>query len=149
MPVWLLYLLIAVAVHSATRFLVADKFPPVRVVRDWIRKVCDPRDENSARIRFDHAITRGVVAVLRSVAYLVTCEWCTSAYVGALIIWAATEVTSVPLPVLLWAATRATSGWAANLEGWAETWWKLQQVKFWQANEDLKKAHGVSFPEEE
>ena len=139
MSVWLLYLLICLATYSATRFLVADQFPPVRVTREWLKTTLHPVDDNGQPIRYKQWPMRAVSAVFRSIAYLITCEWCMSFWVGAVIIWATCQYTSVPLPWLLLAVARAVTGWLANLEGWCEQRWLLNRARTWMMQDDLEK----------
>lgn len=139
MSVGLLYLIICLATYSTTRLLVADHFPPIRATREWLVKHLNPLDENGAPVKYSSAIARACMAVSRSVAYLITCFWCESVWVGAAIIWATSQYTSVPLPWLLLAVARVVTGWMANLESWGEQRWKLNRSQWWQANDDLQK----------
>ena len=140
MSVWLLYLIICLATYSATRFLVADQFPPVRVTREWLKTTLHPVDpETRLPVRYKQWPMRAVSAVFRSIAYLITCEWCMSFWVGGAIIWATCQYTSVPLPWLLLAVARAVTGWLANLEGWCEQRWLLNRARTWMMQDDLEK----------
>lgn len=139
MSIWLLYLIICVATYSATRLLIADHFPPIRVTREWLVKHLDPRDDGGERIKFNGWVARACMAVSRSIAYLITCFWCESVWVGAVIIWATSQYTSVPLPWLLLLVARAVTGWLANFETWGEQRWKLNRSRWWLANDDLNK----------
>lgn len=46
----------------------------------------------------------------------VECPWCSSVWFAAAITWAATRYTSVPLPVLVWAASCSVAGLCAKLD---------------------------------
>lgn len=124
MPVWLLDLLIVVTVYRATRFLVADEFPLVRWPRDRIGRFLDP---TAAEVAANPKTHPHWGALGRGLAYLVTCPWCMSAWVGALIVWAATVYASVPMPVLVWAAGSAVTGLVASAEAEHEQRYKLRQ----------------------
>lgn len=140
---WLLILLIFLAVYRGTRLLVADALPFVSVPRRWLVRILDPRDEQ--RQRTEPAPLGGFG---RSIAYLITCEWCTSAYVGALIVWATTRWISVPVPLLVWAASSAFTGLTAAWEGWNEQKFKLAEARMWLAHDDMK-TRGYTIPTED
>jgi hypothetical protein len=94
MEMWLLVLLICVATFRATWFVTRDTFPPVQALRDWLDN----------RFGDDSAV-----------AYLFSCLWCVSVWLGAGITAATTLFTSVPLPVLVWATASAFTGAAGTL----------------------------------
>jgi hypothetical protein len=87
--------LISLATYRITRFLVRDTFPPVALLRARFGEKVGPRS---------------------AVAYLSTCTWCASVYVGAAVTWAVDRYTSVPLPVLVVATASAFSGLLASWE---------------------------------
>jgi hypothetical protein len=90
--------LISLATYRITRFLVRDTFPPVALLR----------------ARFEEKAGHG-----SSLAYLASCTWCASVYVGTAV-WGATDrYTSVPLPVLTIAAASAASGLLASWESFS------------------------------
>jgi len=47
--------------------------------------------------------------------YLVMCGWCVSAYASAVVVGGAAAFSDVPLPVVVWLAVAAVSGWLAML----------------------------------
>lgn len=123
----LLIVLICLATYSATRLLTTDKLPLIRVPREWI----------AGKLR-NHWF-----------GYLITCDWCSSVYVAAGIVWAVDFYTSqsVPFPPLLVLLARAVTGWLSNAEGWLEQRWELNRRLTWLANDDMKK-RGYHLPEE-
>jgi hypothetical protein len=99
-PIWLVIVLVCLATHRVTRFVTRDAFPLVAGPRRWIEHRWDPfTDDEWAKWRtLDRQHRRELVAQIRavpnnyigwpnpvgrSVAYLVTCDWCTSIWVGA------------------------------------------------------------------
>lgn len=110
-------LLILAATYRATRLLVVDEIPLIRVPRDRLVAWLDPAD-----------VTRSPLGGFgRSIAYLVTCPWCTSMYVAAGVVWAVDLVGSVPLPPLLVLAASGVTGLVASAESGYEQRWKLRQ----------------------
>lgn len=124
MPVWLLDLMLVAAIYRLTRLLVQDEFPPVRWPRDKATTWLDPTPQQQAVNPGLHPHWGGLG---RSLAYLLGCPWCMSAWAGALVIWATTWFTSVPAPVLVWAAGSAVTGLLAQVESEHEQRWKLRQ----------------------
>jgi uncharacterized protein DUF1360 len=141
---WLLIFLIFLATHRGTRLLVADKLPLIAVPRQWLITKLDPRDEKTGK-RTEPA---PLGAFGRALAYLVTCEWCTSAYVGAAIVWATIHWIDVPAPYLVWAAASSVTGLLAAAEGWGEQRFRLNLARMWLAHDDMEK-RGYKMPEEE
>lgn len=93
----LLAVLIVASTYRLTRLLVVDEFPPIAYVREWIT------------VRAGEA---------SSLAYLVHCPWCTSVYVGALVVAGTDWLTdyTVMTPALLIAVASAVSGLIAATE---------------------------------
>lgn len=140
---WLLIFLIFAATHRATLFLVADKLPLVKAPRDWLTRKLDPRDNTGKTV--EPAPLGGFG---RALAYLITCERCTSAWVGGAIVWAATQYVSVPYPWLVWAASSSVTSLLAAVEGWGEQRFRLQLAQMWLAHDDMEK-RGYTMPEED
>jgi hypothetical protein len=98
-PIWLVIVLVCLATHRVTRFVTRDAFPLVAGPRRWIENRWDPFDDatwtkwrglnRKQRRELVHQIREqgsniGWPNVFgRSLAYLVTCDWCTSIWVGA------------------------------------------------------------------
>src|SRR5688572_6745591 len=106
MPTWLLVVLVVVAIHRLTRLAVADEIPLVKVPRDAIVGWLDPDPPKRAPLR----------GFGRSVAYLMTCPWCMSMWVGGFVVWATAYLVGLPVPVLVWLAASSVTGWAASAE---------------------------------
>jgi uncharacterized protein DUF1360 len=111
-PHWVTLVLIALATYRLTRLITRDAFPLIAVPRDWIQTKWDPFDDegwenyarysdNELRLLVESLRTRGIPRPTqwkRSIAYLVTCPWCVSIWVGA-----AVSVLSVaPLHLITW-----------------------------------------------
>lgn len=92
---WLTVVLIVLATYSATRFVVADAFPPMASARDWVL----------GKLGDEHWFS-----------YLITCPWCASVYVSAGVVLVTDHYASVPLPWLVWLAARAVAGYLAVYE---------------------------------
>lgn len=89
------FLLYALTVWSITRLLIVDEVPPIGPLRSRI-----------------------VPKLPTRLAYLVSCPWCLSVYVGTAV-WAALDYGadwSMPAPVLWIAAARVVTGIADTVE---------------------------------
>lgn len=113
MPTWLLDVLIILTVYRITRVVTRDRFPLVHYPRTYAVAYFDPDPEH--RQHYPWARKRGGW-VGESIAYLVTCDWCVSTYVGAGVVWLTTLWWSVPVPYLVWAASSAITGLIAQRE---------------------------------
>jgi hypothetical protein len=113
-PVALTYLLICLTTFSLTRLIIKDSFPPIATPRDWILNWFEPDGE----WQLEHPDTRPHLGPLgRSLAYLLTCPWCMSIWIGALVVYGFTWFVSVPLPVVAVIVARAVTGLiAVNLD---------------------------------
>lgn len=89
-PHWVMIVLLCLATHRATRMITRDAFPPFRVPREWIDVHWGMDDEQISILKdakkqepeaMKHLKIPGPLK--RSFAYLVTCDWCTSIWVGA------------------------------------------------------------------
>lgn len=101
----MLTLLLIVAIWRTTRLLVRDEFPPIRAIREWFITsfaTVDSAGELGNTSRWG--------APGRSLAYLWTCTWCMSVWVGAALVALADWRLDVPLPWLVVAAGSAASG---------------------------------------
>lgn len=97
--------LLIVAIWRVTRLLVRDEFPPIRAVRDWVLTTFATVDSAG-----ELGNTSRWGAPGRSLAYLWTCTWCMSVWVGAGLVALADWRLSVPLPWLIVAAGSGVSG---------------------------------------
>lgn len=120
MPLWLTYILIALATHRLTRLVTRDKFPLIAVPRYHVTNWLDPSDDYRKWYTLKHPDREppkthwGVVG--QSLAYLWECDWCVSVWVSAGVVYGATHWTSVPLPVLTWLAASTVTGLIATHE---------------------------------
>ncbi len=120
MPAWLLVALLILATHRLTRLLVQDELPLVKIPRDRIANYFGRFDEAGNLVA-----GRQLGRVGWSIAYVFGCPWCMSAWAGALIIYLTCQVTSVPVPVLVWAAASTVTGLIASAESEHEQRWEL------------------------
>lgn len=143
MPIWMTFILFALTVYWGTYLAVASKLPLFATPRKWLITKLDPRDNLNRKIG-DPAL-RGFG---RAFGYLLGCEWCTSAWVGAVAVKALTLYTSVPLPVMWWASACVITGSIADMLGWGNQRWRLNRALTWQAEDDFRK-RGYQIPEED
>lgn len=112
--------LMVLGIARLTRLLVKDAFPPVRLVRDWIDAHWWDHDIEAGRARPKTVKRRRWFWrwVGHSIAYVWTCDWCMSVWVGfgawAVADWGTT--ISVPYPWLIVAAGSLLAGWLGNLQ---------------------------------
>lgn len=88
-PVVLIVLLCGAATR-VTRLLVADSFPPVAALRDWVLDRWHPDSWQ---------------------AYLSSCPWCLGVWVAGALTAAADWRYSVPAPLLMWPTVAWVAGW--------------------------------------
>lgn len=101
----MLTFLLAVATWRLTRLLVRDEFPPTRALREWVlRTFADIQPDGTL------APSKQWGAAGHALAYLFTCTWCMSIWVGAAVVALADWRLSVPYPWLVVAAGSALSG---------------------------------------
>jgi hypothetical protein len=118
---WLVVVLVSLATFRITRLLIKDTIPVVKVPRDTLVGWLDPDDEYKIEWLAKHGTGReppsGHLGALgRTLAYLVTCPWCMSVWVGAAVTYATTLYASVPLPWLTWIAACAVTGLLSVLD---------------------------------
>lgn len=88
----LLVALVVLSVYRVTRLLVKDTFPPIAVAR---ARVAERWGDDSWQ------------------AYLSSCSWCASPYVGGAVVVTVDQVVGLPVPVLVWIAASAVTGFIA------------------------------------
>ena len=124
--VWRLVLAAGMVVTTwrLTRLAVSEAWPPVRIIREWII-------DRFALVSADGDIIGGKRWgwLGHAIAYVWTCPWCMSPYIGALV-WAAADWRlSVPFPWLILAAGSGLSGVMAWVESEHEQRWKLRDAE--------------------
>jgi len=92
---WLLVILTWLTVYRATRLITTDTFPPCERLRAIVER----------RYGEDSSIT-----------YLISCPWCMSVWLGAIIVVATDVVVGLPVPVLIWASASGVTGFIASVE---------------------------------
>lgn len=128
MRVWLVIGLI-LAIERVTRLLVVDTLPAVAKVRVWFVRTFGVINEDG-----EVADGKGypwIRWLTFSIAYLWTCPWCMSPWVG-LIIWQLTERVAhlgVPYPWFVIAAASTLAGWMANLQGEHDQRWQALDIE--------------------
>jgi uncharacterized protein DUF1360 len=120
MPTWLLYLLIALAVHRLTRLTTRDKFPLISLPRYYVTNWLDPSTEYIQTYQKKHPDRPAPQAhwgiIGSSLAYLWECDWCVSVWVSAALVTGLTHFISVPMPFLIWLAASTVTGLIASHE---------------------------------
>jgi hypothetical protein len=126
MTIWLVIGLI-VAIERVTRLLVVDTLPAVRVVREWFVRTFGVISEDGEVV--DGKGYPWVRWLTFSIAYLWTCSWCMSPWVGAAIVFGVSSRLDVPYPWLVIAAASTLSGWMANLQGEHDQRWAALDIE--------------------
>lgn len=111
----LLFVGLVVAIWRVSRLLVKDEFPPVLAIRAWVFRELGQVDHEG------HIIAGrkwGPVPADLSyaIAYVFTCMWCMSFWVGLALWGLADWRLSVPYPWLIIAAGSGLSGMMALVE---------------------------------
>lgn len=128
MRVWLVIGLI-VAIERVTRLLVVDTLPAVAKVRVWFVQTFGVINEDGEVV--DGKGYPRIRWLTFSIAYLWTCPWCMSPWVG-LVLWQLTERVAhldVPYPWFMLAAASTLAGWMANLQGEHDQRWAALDIE--------------------
>lgn len=126
MPAWLLVLLICLATHRLSRLLTRDEIPIVKVPREALLTFLDPTQQDVAAGR---ASVRKRSRAEKSIAYLLTCDWCMSAYAGGGIVLATALTIGLPAPLLVWGAASTVTGLIASWEGEHDLRWETMDLE--------------------
>lgn len=139
MDLWLLLLVMSLATYRLTRLAVEDTFPPVLWLRDRLaggwRPLTDSEQRTLAVLPAEKAIDlrRHVWSVDDEgenryvyrwrlvpewIAELVSCPWCASGWIAAVVTAGVWAVAGLPVPVLCWLATWAAGALIAG-QDWA------------------------------
>lgn len=110
MPTWLLLLLYLLSVHRVTRLLITDKIPIVARPRDAVAGYFGEFDAEGNLIG-----GRQLGVVGWSIAYLLTCPWCMSVWVGTALVFGLGAWVSTPLPWLWVAAGSTVAGFLSGV----------------------------------
>ena len=111
----LLFVGLVVTIWRVTRLLIKDEFPPVLALRIWVFREFAWVDPNGHVIggRKWGPVPTGLS---HAIAYIFTCMWCMSFWVG-LVVWALADWRlSVPFPWLIIAAGSGLSGLMGQIE---------------------------------
>jgi len=117
--------LVCLATHRATRLVTRDAIPIFALPRQWIdarwgieeqdvrdlKRAIKDEPELKTRLRIPNVF-------LRSLAYLVTCDWCTSIWMSAFITTFAMIFIGFTWPwwILLWLTASTVTGLIAQRE---------------------------------
>ncbi len=149
-PLWFTLIMIFLATHRFTRLMTRDEIPLIKEPREKLLDWLDPRDDQNVPVdKPVGGFARFVAYLGRAIAYLLECDWCTSAYTGGLVVFVTCQFTSVPLPWLVWAAASSVTGLIAGAEARQEQNYKIAELEEFikQAEVDaIKAAQHVSVP---
>jgi hypothetical protein len=130
MPTWLMLIVLSLATTRFTRLVTKDDFPPILWVRDRLaggwRPLTEPEHlaPMSAPWRCQQQEINGVMSryVVRKswspywLAELITCPWCSSAYIAAALVSGAAIIVGLPAPLLCWPAVWMAGALLASRE---------------------------------
>lgn len=123
---WLLVFLIFVATHRLTRLAIKDEVPIVKVPRDKAIRFLDPTPEMLAE---EPGLKGHLGGKGEALAYLLECPWCMSVWVGAVVVWATSQFTSVPVPLLVWLGASTFTGLVADFEHRRDQVYALAEIE--------------------
>jgi len=112
MPLWLVVTLVFLATHRLTRLAVEDKIPLLAWPRERAIAFLDPTAEQQAANPKLHGHWGGLG---RSLAYLLECPWCMSAWLAAAVV----TVTAQVVPGVHWWLWALTALAASTFTGFA------------------------------
>lgn len=81
------------------------------------------------------ALTAVVLAIIgagdtgSTLATLLECPWCFGAWAGGAVVLVTSQITSVPVPFLVWIAAAAVTGLIANAEVRHDQKWELAEIE--------------------
>lgn len=133
---FLLVILICLATFRITRLITRDKLPLIDLPREaFVQRWGAYQDTQRVRVADTWRWWRYFWAgefesvdgkhqtnlVMKSLAYLWECDWCTSVWVGAGVVYTSTIFVDVPYPFLVWLAASAVTGLIAERESRSES----------------------------
>lgn len=89
----------------------------------------------AAAIAIGSALIAVVLAIVgagdtgSTLATLLECPWCMSAWVGGAVVLVTSQIVSVPAPFLVWIAASAVTGLTANAELRHDQKWELAEIE--------------------
>lgn len=131
MPTWLILIVLSLATTRFTRLVTKDDFPPILWVRDRLaggwRPLTEPEwlitkepDKASFAVQdIDGVANRYVIRAKWSpywLAELITCPWCSSAYIAAALVTGTAFTVGLPAPLLCWPAVWMAGALLASQE---------------------------------
>jgi hypothetical protein len=133
---YLLWFGMVVAIWRITRLLVKEDFPPVERVRDWFIETFGRRNSSG-----DLAAGKRWGIVGYSIAYVWTCMWCMSVWVG-IGAWAVASLwlgLYVPYPALLIAAGSGLAGIIGALDERIDQRYELARLEIKRKTEESER----------
>lgn len=116
--------LFCLTVYRVTRLLTEDKIPiiatPRAVLYNWLDP--DPSEVLAGR-------RKPTGGTARAAAYLLTCPWCMSVWVGGIAALAVDHWLHIPYVWWMWPASSAVTGLLAAAEGLAERHYELTEAR--------------------
>lgn len=132
--IYLFWLGMVLTIWRVTRLLVKDEFPPTAALRAWHIDTFGQR----------HSQTGELIGGKRwgalgfSIAYVWSCMWCMSFWVGLVLVVIADQVVnlSVPYPALLVAVASGVSGLIGSIEARIDQRYELAELELTRRREE-------------
>lgn len=115
MYVLAILILLGLATHRATRLITRDALPLIAVPRERFVGRWAAYDE-PAEMKGVGIHPKGTNIIMRSLAYLWECDWCTSVWVSGILTLTTSQLINLPLPWLVWPAVSSIAGLIAQRE---------------------------------
>lgn len=116
-------LALVVIIARLTRLAIVDEWPPAKGLRHWFVRTFATVDRRGNVVP-DPARWGRLAGLAHAVAYVWTCPWCMSIWVGFAVwgiadwsFWGAKADMSVSWPWAILAAGSMLAGWDANMQG--------------------------------
>lgn len=125
--VWTLIALVVI-IARLTRLLVVDEWPPARGTRHWFVRTFATVDRRGDVVR-DVARWGRLASAAHAVAYIWTCPWCMSVWVGGAVWGAATLCPWLVWPAAVIALGSMVAGWDGNAQGEHDKRYEIMERK--------------------
>lgn len=133
----LLWFGMVVAIWRTTRLLVKDEFPPVAALRSWFIETFGRRSQRTGELIGG----KRWGALGFSIAYVWSCMWCMSFWVGLALWWLADRAAGLDIayPWLLVAVASGVSGLVGSIEARIDQRYELAEMELERRREDSER----------
>lgn len=107
----LAFIVLCLATFRITRNITTDAFPFAELREVYVQRWGVYDDVASKSVAIGGKPTNWL---MRKIAYLWECDWCTSVWVASILTWITVQFMSVPLPVFTALAASAVTGLIAQ-----------------------------------